>query len=422
MNKKDLLSKIKQTALDEMPDVRDRIDLSKAVIEPEYESIKQPITLRKVFSYTFASLFIVVSAIIGLNFVNLSTDSTPLENETEIVGFQTVSAAALLDSFQFVDLNVEESDESLTLLKQTTTTTLDSADVDDLLTQLRLINNYLNMAETVLVEDGQYLYQAVESDNTEYAYAFQYNGTDLNGNLITYTGYYNIVEIDGVQTEQGMLIHDGSQYEYTTVATGSGEELQYSYQIRIDAENYIEVSNNSTEDSQSFQYKVYENNELQNQSTVTLVKEKKNLQATVQIINIAGDEITLNIQRENGETSQFRVSYMLMKGTSNSSGEFTVSLEYDETTQTYQYRYVINNEVVTESRGNKGNRQATEDDFEKGNSSSQNPFVSTATTTSEEDNNGNQNTTADSRQGGRDSGSDASAGASQTVTTNANGL
>ncbi|MBN2540713.1 MAG: hypothetical protein JXB08_04215 [Bacilli bacterium] len=381
MNKKDMLARIKQAALEEMPDVRNRIDINQINIEPKPETIRKPLSLRKAFSYTFASIFILATFVIGWNFINLGTDSTPLESDAEIVGFQTVSAAALLDSFSLTALSETTTTDSVLLLSDSTTT---EAKYDPVLDEIGLINNYLNMAETVLVEDGQYLYETIESDMSAYAYAFRYNGSDLSGNLITYTGYYNIVEVDGVQTEQGILIHETTQFQYETKTSGTGDQLRYYYQIRVNSENYIEVTNNSTTDSQTFAYKLYQNSQLQNQSEVTLIKQRTNLQAMMQITNQTGDEIGLAVQREVSETQQFRVNYDIMKAGVDTSGEFTVSLEYNSSTQTYGYKYVINGTVVNENRGHKGGRAATDDDFTPGNNS-QSPFVTTASVTTEQD-------------------------------------
>ncbi len=379
MKKKDLIAKIRETAIEEMPDVLQRIDISKVNIEDVPETVRSPFNFRRAVSYTFASIFIFIFGVTIFNFIALGTDTTPLDNNTEIVGFQTISAAALLESFDVVDLAYTESTYSVTQLSETTTAVDESTIID----QIYLVNNYLNMAETVLVDENQYLYEDIDSDDANYQYAFKYNGTDLLGNLISYRGYYNIVEQDGNQIEVGILIHEDRTYNYQTVIIDNDGVLTYRYRVQLNDQNYVEVSNSSTEEAQRFTYRVYKNNELFNQSEVTLFKTKLSLRAEVKITNRLNQEINLEIERDMSvmANQRFRVNYRISENqtASQADGQFTVDLQYNDETGKYQYRYQINNqEVVIEDRPAKGNQQATEDDFKPGRDN-QNPFVTTAT-------------------------------------------
>jgi len=385
MKKQDLIARIKETAIEEMPDVLHKIDISKVVIEDKPETIRSPFNFRKAISYTFASIFILISGITVFNFIAYNSDTTPLESDTEIVGFQTISAASLLQTFDVVDLSETSSVYNVIQLSETTTAVDDSTIID----QIYLVNNYLNMAETVLVDQNQYLYEDMESDNLEYAYAFRYNGTDLLGNLISYRGYYNIVEQDGYQMEVGVLIHDEDTYDYSSIVTDTEGVITYCYRISINSQNYVEVTNASTEDAQIFTYKVYKNNELFNQSEISLIRNKESLKAKIKITNRLNQEIELDVERDMTEKTnqKFKVNYKISENQSASQteGEITVSLQYNEETGKYQYQYQINNqEVIIEDRPKKGNQQATEDDFKPGRVS-QNPFVTTATSSTEED-------------------------------------
>lgn len=406
MKKNDLIEKIRDTAIQDMPDVLAKIDLKKIVIDDQPETVKTPFNLRRALSYTFASLFILVSGFFLFNSLNLGTNTSPLESATEIVGFQTVSAASLLDAFD--TLNLDYSDDSATALLLSETTTTTDAN-DPLIDQIRLVNNYLNMAETVLGHQDQYLYQSVESDLQAYAYAFRYNSTDLAGNLITYKGYYNITESDGRQVEQGLLIHEDTQFHYTTVVIQDGETLSYRYRISFDAANYVEVGNQSTDKAQRFTYRVYREGELQNQSELTLVKTKKSLQANIQITNRAEQTITLDIARDTQNSQQeFRVNYLMNGTTSPSQGNFTVSLRFNNDLGAYEYQYHINNKyVVVEQRANKGNKKATDDDFTPGHWSN-NPYVTT---------NGNDHGPATSGSGNNQSDTQTTPGATSPGNT-----
>jgi len=384
MKKKDLIATIKQTALNEMPDVKNRIDITKIRIEPKPETVKSPFNFRKAVSVTFASLFILISGIFVFNFVNIGTNVTPLESDTEIVGFQTVSAAALLDSFNVSELALTDESNDVVELATTSVTTEDSS--DDIINQIKLINHYLNMAETVLGNKNQYLYQTIESDMEAYEYAFQYNGTDMNGNLITYKGYYNIVENGEVQTEQGILIHDGVTFHYSSSTIQNEGANLYRYRIRTTETNYVEVTNQSTASVQRFQYRVYRDDQLANTSTLTVTSKQNGLRANLNIQNQQGNQISLELKRDMSDTAnqQFQVQYALTTDAGQTNGEFKVGLKYDEATQTYRYQYNIDNrDVVIEARENKGNQKAKDDDFTPGNST-HSPFVTTTQSDSDD--------------------------------------
>lgn len=413
MKKKDLIATIKQTALNEMPDIKNKIDITKIRIEPKPEIVKSPLNLRKAVSFTFASLFILISGIFAFNLVNVGVDVTPLESDAEIIGFQTISAAALLDSFDISE--VAFSDESSDIVELATTSVTTDDNSDDIINQINLINHYLNMAETVLGNKNQYLYQSVESDMEAYEYAFQYNGTDMIGNLITYKGYYNIIENGEVQTERGILIHDGMTFHYASFTVENEGVNLYRYRVYTTETNCVEVINQSTTSLQRFQYRVYRENQLTNTSTLTVTSKQKSLRVNLNIQNQEGNEISLELKRDVSDTTnqQFQVQYSLTTKTGQTNGEFNVGLEYDEMTHTYQYQYNINNrDIVTKSRGNKGNQKATDDDFTPGNST-HSPFATTAqsdsddqTTTTQRGNGNSSNTQGQNGNGSQNNNSD----------------
>ncbi len=387
MKKKDIIASIKQSALDEMPDVLHKIDISKIEIESVTPIEKPKFNFHKAFSYTFASLFILVSGLLAFNIINIGTDYTPLNSDTEIVGFQTVSGAALLDSFNNVDeLSLSESNLDIFELSTTTIQTPDNSIID----QINTINHYLNMAETVLVNEKQFVYKSVESDNPDYEYAYQYNGTDLLGNLITYYGYYNITETNAGQIEQGILIHDDTVFHYSSVTVQDGFNSIYRYHIYVNEDDFVEVMNQSNNKVQKFQYNVYRNNQLTSSSTLTITSKDNKLLATLNITNQDNQEILLNLERDMSDVSNqsFQVNYMINNAQDQCEGRFTVRPDYDNTTDTYHFKYDINNTtVIIGERENKGHNRATEDDF-KSSHTPRNPYVSTyqKTTTEETDN------------------------------------
>ncbi len=402
MNKKDLFARIKETAINEMPDVRNRIDIKKAIIEEPNETVRAPFNLRRAFSYTFAALFILVSGVLGFNLINQFEDETPLESSTEIVGFQTISAASLLDSFEIIELSNSEEDESILLLANgPTTTETEVVEEDPIVEHLALINRYLNMSETMVANSNEYSYTILISDREDFEYAFKYNGTDLAGNLITYRCYYNIIEEDDAEIEQGIIVHGEKVYRYRSMVVEDGETTVYHYRIRIDDENYIDVNKLTSENGQVFSYKVVEDNEIAHTSRVALKANQNNLKATIQITTNDDQEINLNVSRDNSnkEEQVFNVRYSMMNQGEITEGHFSVTLQFNQNEDAYQYRYVINEEeTVVVSRTKKGSQKATEDDFNEEDEST-NQYATQAQTTTEHDVPGSTNTNPGNGQG-----------------------
>lgn len=373
MKKIDLIRKIKETAINEMPDVIDRIDISNVHID-EPETIRSPFNLRRTVSLTFASLFLVLSGIFTYNFAYLPnvTNTSPLESSTELVGFQTVSSAALLTSFEVAELSFTDNSYVIQELSET------SFDLED---NIDLVNNYLNLAETVLGSKEQFIYESIESDNPDFEFAFQYKGVDLAGNLIQYRGFYNETEINGFPNQTGIILHNQKMYQFSMLTTSNGNTEVTKYRIRVNDQNYIEVINSSNENLQRFHYKVYIDGELDNESDLILTAKKDTLRAQINIRNRFNEDIELDIQRDNleGTMQQFNILYRLQSQNQEFNGEFTVNLEMNQFTQMYQYKYKINNQqIIIEDRPAKGNVKANDDDFNPG----RGPIVTTTTQSS----------------------------------------
>jgi len=384
MKKTDLIQKIKESAINEMPDVMDRIDISKIQID-EPETVKSPFNLKRTVSLTFASLFLILSGVFTYNFAYLPnvTNTSPLESNTELIGFQTVSSASLLSTFDITELSFNENNFVVQELSET------SFDLED---NIDLVNKYLSLAETVLGSQEQFIYEAIESDNPDYEYAYQYKGVDLAGNLIQYRWFYNEIEVEGNTNQIGILMHNQTQYHFSMITTSPNDVPVTRYHVGIDDQNYIQVLNFSTKYKQRFNYKVYVNGELDNESELILSSKKGTLSAQINIKNRLNEEIDLDIQRETleGEMQQFNVQYRLKSQNQKFNGEFNVNLEMNQATQMYQYKYKINNQqVIIEDRPTKGNEKAKDDDFTSGNYNG--PVTTAQPTTTQESTQGSGN-------------------------------
>lgn len=362
MKKKAIIEQLKEKAALEMTDVIHRIDLDSINIEEPESSFKKPFNLKKTFIYTFASLFIFVSGFLLYSLViNPIVDNPlPLASETEIAGFQTVTAAALLTSFDVEELSLEQDSYPVIELAES------AFDLED---ELGLVTTYLNLAETSIGNEDSFIYLSVDSDIETYTYAFEYRSMDLSGNLIEYKGYYNLEDSNGNYEEHGILVHNQRSFAYASSTEQTDNGAIKRYRIYMDQQNYVEVINYSTDSIQKFSYKIYKNSVLDNTSSITIKSQQNRLEATIEITNKHNNEITLDLSRNMAnETEQyFNVKYTYHKNSQSLTGEFTVDLALNSGTGEYQYQYRYGNQTFVQNRVEKGNKKASNEDFNPGN-------------------------------------------------------
>jgi len=350
-----LKSKLKSMALNELPEVIDRIDLSKVNILPREETSPRILwNLRRVMTYTFTFLFLGVLSIGGYTlFIQGPTTTTPFETETEILAFQAISASSLLSEIDATPLSFEVTPYALD------TTAVLEDDID-------LINQYLNMMETVLGDQDTMLTQSLTSDNLEYQYYILYRNQDCVGNLIEYKFYYNLSEADGMTEITGMLYHEENTFEIQATYSGESTSNMVSLRASLSESRYVLVEDQSTEDAQAYRYLQYVDNQLQNEAIISVQMKNGNLKASIETQGFA--QLLLNVERvkaTNGDS--FQVEFSANYGSTIEQGQFQVNIEYDNASSTSIYKYTIEHNgmqnEMTGNRQNKGNTKATEDDF-----------------------------------------------------------
>jgi len=355
MKTSELKKKIRASALSEMPDVLSKIDLSSIDIVEPVETISKPsFSLRRILSYSFTLLFVGVVAAVGYLTLHDDTTYTPLTNATELIAFQAISSASLLEDIEAIPLSFDAtalSDESSTLIQN----------------ELDTINQYLNMMEIVLGDTQSMMSVDVVSDNPDFEYEIIYRNVDLVGTLIEFRLYYNLFDTDGVYSLEGILTNDVETYIIEGVFADETLSSFISFRAALDEDHYVECIDLSTSDSQQFRYRIYAFNAIQNEGDVSLEKANDLLKASIHTSGV-NSSFTLGVERINVQSQgRFRVMYMVTSGSYSGEGEFEVGVQYDEMTQGYHYNYIItsNGDVqeFTCGRGYKGNRGAKDDDF-----------------------------------------------------------
>ncbi len=397
MKRKDILMKIKASAEKEMPEVFDKINLDKIVVEDKPERIKAGFNFRRAISVAMTSFVIIISAFLIYNFSiapNIS-NATPLENENEIIGFQTVSAASMLDIGSLTDMSFTADSDSFMVLS---TAVSSDDEVDE---QMDIINSYLNMMETVLGKEDYLSYQEIASDNPDYANEIQFKSMDLNGNLIQYQIYYN-KELSGDNYQiNGIMVYNTETYNFSGYIDRNNVKTNSEFTAYLDGQNYVKVKNISTQSAQMFQYQIVQNGQIFNQSDVSISSQNNSLQAKVVTKNMGAD-ITLTITRGKTDDNSegFNVGYTIRNQNLEKNGNIQVNLEKNNSTGEYMYQYRYNSQSENGRRKGKGISPVNSDDFSQNN----------MTTNDQSTNTSGTNPTTDTQPGSNDATSNTDPG------------
>jgi len=341
MKEKEILSRIKETAINEMPDVSKKINLANIDIEPK---VKRSFNFNfgKVLRLASVSIVLLVTALFAYNafFNNSSSTLTPLASDTEILGFQTITGAILLEDSEVEDLNFIESDDVLPLSSMT-----ESFMIDDYVEEM---NPLIHLMETVLNESDSIKYQEFESDLENYQYAFEYKSYDLAKNEIKYRVYYNN---DG-ETLTGKVILNEKEYEFT--------KTNLQTRVYSSEENYILIDNESTSLKQKFNYRLYGIDGLVMENNMEISRVNNRLQVKASFKRNNSETIVLNIQRSyQTGLDELEVEFEI-KG---QKGSFRVMLEESQEFG-YRYRYILSeNNQVNQPRGPFAGRDSSNNSF-----------------------------------------------------------
>lgn len=353
MKTSDLKKKLKESAISEMPDILNKINLDSIDIIPEEETNKTSIwNLRKIMTYSFTFLFLGVISLTAYSLLNQDTTTVlPLQTEESLISFQAISSATLLDEIEVIPLSYDLlSDDANSLLENEITT----------------VNEYLNMMEVVLGDTDSMVSVSIESDNPTYDHYILYRNVDLIGNLIEFKIYYNVTQNADSTILSGVMYHDDKEYSIGGFIDSETGTLT-SFSTYLDDANYVMVADVSNEDGQKFAYYQYLSNQIQNQGIVSLQLSSSILKASVETTGESAS-LSMNVERVRvAESSRLQVRYQLSSTSQTDDGEFEVGVEFDQASGMYQYMYYMtisgSQAQFSCGRGYKGNQQASDDDF-----------------------------------------------------------
>jgi len=346
MKKADLFQSIRAAADKDLPDVFAKIDLDKIAIIPESEPIKKPrFVLQSVLVYSLSALIVFVGLFWAMT--ELSTDNlpnyTPLETEAEIIGYQTLSATTLLESLEPVDL-------SFSLLTSTTTPSepLVASEIDT-------VNAYVNMLEITLGSENSMIYTLEESDLTQYQTMISFQGLGLAGETISYRFYYNATDESNERQIQGVISFMEHEYPASgAISLDDAALIRSTFRVMIDDDNYVEIDDTSTADSQQFAYRIYQGAALYNASQIKLNSSKNALRAEINY-QFGGKNLSFQIEKNHSQNA-LSINYEIT-GDNSEAGAIDINVEYDEDSGIYRYRYQVKNSAGQSQGEYQGNRR-----------------------------------------------------------------
>lgn len=334
MKNREIRRQIKEQALQEIPDVYSRIDLKNIHIEAkeELQVIKQRPNILKL---ALVSMGVLLAIFFGFQILNTS-QTFPLESAEELLGFQVVSASALLD-FDQTDINENTSNSDLIQLSQSQANEMDDYLID--------FEPYIQFAELIVNKEKDVTIKKTESDINQYVYKITYQSYNLMDQTIEYQIYYNTLTDDSTEG----IIKQG---------TRSLDFIKNNESLRLykDDTHYIEVKVNSG-NKQSFTYKMMKNNQSLFETDIELFKESKGFGVN---IHVRKENVTYSLMMNRNNHKQFEVEYEVDDYHKNKhyQGKFNVDIE-EETGMpgNHHYKFSFDDESHTTHPRCRGNSQ-----------------------------------------------------------------
>ncbi|MDA3931161.1 MAG: hypothetical protein PF513_00335 [Tenericutes bacterium] len=315
MNNKDIKNRIKEKALSEMPDILHKIDLNSIDIEPE--QVKSNVGLHINFKLAFTSFLLIITGFLAFQLFNISDSTYPLDSDAELLGFETVSAQALLDYSI-----IEETDLGIELNMNP------QSEANDTEEYLNEMTPMIELAELIVNDKDSISYEESDSNIEGYQKKILFRAQNLSGDAIEYNIYYN--QVNGNMS--GKIVNGDYEYEFTK----DNQNLKL-YKNETD---FIEVSNTKAETAHEFTYRYVINQTEQFSANIKMAIQDNNYQAEFNYENNKGIKISLMMRRQNPSTMD--VDYDIEDQTKKMNGRFNVDVQDDQVTGKEMYHFMFN--------------------------------------------------------------------------------
>lgn len=340
MKKRNIEQKINQEFKSATPDILHKIDFeSIEILEPTKPIYKR--VFRPALFPAIATAVIALVAIIILNIGQTSpgTGVVAYSDREESYTLSALSAISLLN--QIDDEATLDNSYSTIFLSQIFSNTGPTLLLDEYLEQLK---RNLVIIEPLIGEKESIQFNTVASELEEYSYKVIFSNKDLRNQVIEYTMHYNEIEVDeDTYLLEGIMIINNIRYilEGEITFEENGFELEVIAHHPNEEETYVEILQEVSDSEHTLEYYVVKND-------ITLYESELSFE-------FDGDEITIEMAYES-ETVQYSfdiirtainntpvyfIEYEIETLDNEEEGEITVEVVYNESENTYYYRYMI---------------------------------------------------------------------------------
>jgi hypothetical protein len=330
MKRKVLYQKIDNAFEMSIPDVYSKINYPAIDLPPRPEpSAHSRPNWRQVLRYSmsFMVLFAVVALGIQLAMLFPQVQYHPLESETELIGFQTLSALTLLES------------DSIDELSYRPDTLSESVSTDFTTDELDLINDYLNMLEVTLGDTNSSSYQMIASDRDAFQYCLQIRRVDLLNQQTENRFYFNRTETDESISVEGVVTHSEGEYEVTGLMAQITSENSSFFRVELNEFNSVTVYDQSDSVQQKFTVRVLRSGQESETVEIALESSRNLLKASLKM-TIAQKQIALRVEK-NKANDGFDIDYETQVQSQKRLGNIEVQITYDDASQKYMYQYTF---------------------------------------------------------------------------------
>jgi hypothetical protein len=344
MNNKDI-KKLLKTHLDtQIPDVLSRIDLQNIeILDKPKTSVIYAIKSR--FAALSLSLTAAIMLIIGFIALN-NRPNNPIETPMTLTAEKTYSFSAISSStlLNAIDIQLNQADQMILLSSMMQQET-------KIKQRVGLLNPYFNMIELFISSNQTLAFSdPVPSTLSGYTYQVSYEIFNLNQDTAIYIFHYNESIVEGDTITEGLLILEQKQFYLEGIKSVNGPETiitTKTYQNPAFKDtHYVAFISREVQNTQWFEYQVYQAGDRKEKSTVRLETVGNTLQIRLDYENEIEDiEVELKaIRVEDNGMAKIRAEYEYRGNDFEEKGNIVVSVFIDPLTNTNQYRYEITNQ------------------------------------------------------------------------------
>jgi hypothetical protein len=358
MNNKDIKKLLKSHLDTQIPDVLSRIDLQSIEILDKPKP-RMVYAIRSRFATLSLSLTAAIMLIIGLIAIN-NPPNSPIETPMTLTAEKTYSFSAISSStlLNAIDIQVSQADQMILLSSMMQEET-------KIKQRVGLLNPYFNMIE-LFISSNQTLEfsEPVPSTMVGYTYQVSYQIINLNQDTATYIFHYNETQLDGNTITEGLLVLEQKQFYLEGTKTIDGETTTITtktYQNpALKNTHYVEFISTEIQNTQWFEYHVYQSGERREKSIVRLETIGNTIRIRLDYENEIEDiEVELKATRiEVDGMAKINAEYEYKGDDFEEKGNIIVSVLIDPITNSNQYRYEITNQKgdKDDMMGDRGHR------------------------------------------------------------------